>query len=375
MPVEPQCAGPDPQAAPAAITASPWRSPAMAAPARGPTRTGCRPPPIPAACAARRSRSPRRQTPLIFWRKELRPDSGGAGRTRGGLGQIMEIGSGIDAPFDILAAFDRIDHPPRGRDGGRDGAAGYVGLKSGQTLRGKGFQIVPPGDRLVVHDAGRRRHRRPGRAASRKRRATTGRRAGLGRQTAITIYGLRGDGGGEHGAWVSTNRRGPMIHTTVHSRRVHRRVLARQRDLHPRAGGDGKLRSLDGLAGRQFPHQERQALRRGGQEATGGDGEITVKAGGSARLQGAGAAARRARRAGADGRHSQHPADRRRADARHRGHSVPGRHRRGAEGAAQVPAARVREDRRQEQPEDPLHGAVADAVPAPQGEGPTRSTA
>ena len=90
------------------------------------------------------------QTPLIFWRKELRPDSGGAGRTRGGLGQIIEIESGIAEPFDLLAAFDRIDYPPRGRDGGRDGAAGFVGLKSGQTLKGKGFQQIPPGDRLVV---------------------------------------------------------------------------------------------------------------------------------------------------------------------------------------------------------------------------------
>jgi N-methylhydantoinase B len=90
------------------------------------------------------------QTPLIFWRKELRPDSGGAGRTRGGLGQIIEVGSGVDAPFDILAAFDRIEHPPRGRDGGLDGQAGYVGLKSGKKLRGKGFQQVPPDDRLVV---------------------------------------------------------------------------------------------------------------------------------------------------------------------------------------------------------------------------------
>src|SRR5712691_10840494 len=87
------------------------------------------------------------QTPLIFWRKELRPDSGGAGRTQGGLGQIIEVGSGVDAPFDILAAFDRIDHPPRGRDGGHDGEAGSVALKSGQTLKGKGFQLIPPGER------------------------------------------------------------------------------------------------------------------------------------------------------------------------------------------------------------------------------------
>jgi len=93
-------------------------------------------------------------TPLIFWRKELRPDSGGAGRTRGGLGQIIEIESGIGRPFDLLAAYDRIDHPPRGRDGGRDGAAGYVGLKSGRKLKGKGFQEIPTGDRLVVMTPG-----------------------------------------------------------------------------------------------------------------------------------------------------------------------------------------------------------------------------
>jgi N-methylhydantoinase B len=90
------------------------------------------------------------QTPLIFWKKELRPGSGGAGRTQGGHGQIIEIGSGVDRPWDILAAFDRIDHPARGRDGGKDGAAGYVGLASGQKFRGKGFQLVPPGERLVV---------------------------------------------------------------------------------------------------------------------------------------------------------------------------------------------------------------------------------
>ncbi len=90
------------------------------------------------------------QTPLIFWKKELRPDSGGAGRTQGGHGQVIEMESGIGRAWDILAAFDRIAHPARGRDGGSNGAVGYVGLKSGQKFRGKGFQLVPPGDRLVV---------------------------------------------------------------------------------------------------------------------------------------------------------------------------------------------------------------------------------
>ena len=94
------------------------------------------------------------QTPLIFWKKELRPGSGGLGRTQGGHGQIIEIGSGVDRPWEILAAFDRIDHPPRGRDGGHNGAAGYIGLASGKKMRGKGFQEIPPGDRLVVHTPG-----------------------------------------------------------------------------------------------------------------------------------------------------------------------------------------------------------------------------
>lgn len=93
-------------------------------------------------------------TPTIFWRKELRPDSGGAGRQRGGHGQVIEIGSAGDEPFEVLAAFDRIDHPPRGRDGGRDGAAGIVRLASGCLLRGKGLQTIPAGDRLVLMTPG-----------------------------------------------------------------------------------------------------------------------------------------------------------------------------------------------------------------------------
>jgi N-methylhydantoinase B len=93
-------------------------------------------------------------TPLIFWRKELRPGSGGAGRTRGGLGQVIEIESGIGEPFELLAAFDRIDHPPRGRAGGRNGAAGVVALKDGTAMKGKGAQMIRPGERLVIMTPG-----------------------------------------------------------------------------------------------------------------------------------------------------------------------------------------------------------------------------
>jgi N-methylhydantoinase B len=88
--------------------------------------------------------------PVVFWQKELRPDSGGAGRTRGGFGQIMEISAANEAEFAVNAIFDRVGHPPKGRFGGAEGAGGVVQRTSGQALRTKGFQIIPKGDRLLL---------------------------------------------------------------------------------------------------------------------------------------------------------------------------------------------------------------------------------
>jgi N-methylhydantoinase B len=93
-------------------------------------------------------------TPVIFWRKEFREDSGGAGTHRGGLGQVIEIGGADGIPFDVLAMFERVNNAPHGRDGGKDGAAGQVRLATGGTLRPKGQQTIPPHDRLRLEMAG-----------------------------------------------------------------------------------------------------------------------------------------------------------------------------------------------------------------------------
>jgi N-methylhydantoinase B len=93
-------------------------------------------------------------TPLLFWRKELRANSAGAGRTRGGFGQEIEVESRIGKSFELLAAYDRINHPARGRNGGSPGAPGSVSLKSGEVLKGKGFLTIPAHDRLVIHTPG-----------------------------------------------------------------------------------------------------------------------------------------------------------------------------------------------------------------------------
>ena len=88
--------------------------------------------------------------PVIIWRKELRPDSGGAGRTRGGLGQYMEVGAQEGHEFDIQAMFDRGDHPARGRRGGAEGAPTTIARDDGLAMRVKGKQFLPHGRRVVM---------------------------------------------------------------------------------------------------------------------------------------------------------------------------------------------------------------------------------
>ena len=92
--------------------------------------------------------------PLIIQRREYRPGSGGAGKYRGGLGQIIELVHAEDAPFVISKMFDRVSHPARGRRGGGHGAPGRVYIKGGEELRGKGQDIVPSGATLVLETPG-----------------------------------------------------------------------------------------------------------------------------------------------------------------------------------------------------------------------------
>lgn len=88
--------------------------------------------------------------PVIVWRKELRPDSGGAGTYRGGLGQFMEVGARAGHEFDFQAMLDRVDHPARGRRGGQQGAPTTIARDDGEPMQGKGKQIVPHGLRVCM---------------------------------------------------------------------------------------------------------------------------------------------------------------------------------------------------------------------------------
>ena len=88
--------------------------------------------------------------PVIVWRKELRPDSGGAGEFRGGLGQVMEVGAVEGHEFDFQAMLDRIHHPARGRKGGQNGAPTTIARSDGTPMQGKGKQFIPHGRRVQM---------------------------------------------------------------------------------------------------------------------------------------------------------------------------------------------------------------------------------
>ncbi|MBX2837116.1 MAG: hydantoinase B/oxoprolinase family protein [Gammaproteobacteria bacterium] len=88
--------------------------------------------------------------PIIIWRKELRSDSGGSGKQRGGLGQYMEVGAREGHEFDFQAMFDRVDHPARGKRGGMNGGTTTIAQDDGTAMRGKGKQFVPHGRKVML---------------------------------------------------------------------------------------------------------------------------------------------------------------------------------------------------------------------------------
>lgn len=93
--------------------------------------------------------------PVIIWRRELRPDSGGPGRYRGGLGQRIEMSAANDAPFVVFLSVERLKFPALGRAGGLAGAPGRIRFQGREgDIPGKGELRVEPGDTLIFETPG-----------------------------------------------------------------------------------------------------------------------------------------------------------------------------------------------------------------------------
>ncbi|WP_419738711.1 hydantoinase B/oxoprolinase family protein [Ruegeria sp.] len=93
--------------------------------------------------------------PVTIWRRELRPDSGGAGKYRGGLGQRIEMTSANGAPFIVFLSVERLKFPALGRMGGQPGAPGRIRFRdSDADIPGKGELRVEDGNYLIFETPG-----------------------------------------------------------------------------------------------------------------------------------------------------------------------------------------------------------------------------
>ena len=91
--------------------------------------------------------------PVVIERKELIPDSGGAGKFRGGLGQLGVLRNISTAPMNMFLNTERVYHPCFGVLGGGDGRAGKV-EKDGEAIFPKGKIILQPGETLTIETPG-----------------------------------------------------------------------------------------------------------------------------------------------------------------------------------------------------------------------------
>ncbi len=97
------------------------------------------------------------EAPIRVHRMALRPDSGGAGRFRGGLGCIREF-EFLEGEVVLTHRGERHFHPAQGSQGGGDGTCSVSTIVrwdgSKDVVRSKVLTTVSAGDRLVVKTAG-----------------------------------------------------------------------------------------------------------------------------------------------------------------------------------------------------------------------------
>ncbi len=96
--------------------------------------------------------------PVLVEKYQLRPDSGGAGRQRGGLGAEMVVQA--LSPFTLTTRIDRMHCKPWGLDGGHDAMGNSIGIRtngvwSEELPNAKVFGVrIRKGDAYVMRSGG-----------------------------------------------------------------------------------------------------------------------------------------------------------------------------------------------------------------------------
>lgn len=92
--------------------------------------------------------------PLLHWRREMIPDSSGAGRFRGGAGQEIVVELVSEEPARVSVQSERLKFPPLGLLGGHPGAPASIQLNGGDPIPAKGRTVLKPGDVVTLRYAG-----------------------------------------------------------------------------------------------------------------------------------------------------------------------------------------------------------------------------
>ncbi|MCP5266570.1 MAG: hydantoinase B/oxoprolinase family protein [Burkholderiaceae bacterium] len=89
-------------------------------------------------------------TPLVVRQRALRQDSGGAGESRGGLGQVMEVEVRTRRPYLFSGLYERCRFSAPGLAGGLPGATGSVSASGDAQVQAKISSMVPPDSVLML---------------------------------------------------------------------------------------------------------------------------------------------------------------------------------------------------------------------------------
>src|SRR5262244_1587867 len=106
--------------------------------------------------------------PLRFHYKRLRPDSGGAGRHRGGLVQDILLESRSDTPIAVSFLAERTRFPAFGIEGGQPGAPGVLRI-NGERVDPKRQYVLHHGDKVQLSTPGGGGHGNPAKRSETKR--------------------------------------------------------------------------------------------------------------------------------------------------------------------------------------------------------------
>lgn len=89
-------------------------------------------------------------SPIVVHEKSLRPDSGGAGRWRGGLGQTFRFTVREGIPFVVNTMCDQIHEAPYGIVGGQAGAPSGYAIEGVDLPQFKAMVAVPAGREVTM---------------------------------------------------------------------------------------------------------------------------------------------------------------------------------------------------------------------------------